>query len=242
MNVRIDIADRSAYVLIPGAWHGGWSWQPVAERLRAAGHRTVTLTLPGLGHGDARAGLRLQDAVDHVVDEVEALDVDHVALVCHSWGGYPLTGALPRLRGKVSRAVYCGAFVPRRGVSLVDENPPDAAEFLRRAIEATPDGSLPQSFDFTRVMMPGAPEEAQRLMHELLTPQPGGYMLDALGTVDAPEPGIALRYLLGEDELALPRPGAEFAARLGIEPVPVPGGHAGLLTHPDQVAEAILRP
>jgi hypothetical protein len=48
------------------------------------------------------------------------------------------------------------------------------------------------------------------------------------------------RYFLGEDDHALPRPGAEFAARLGLEPVMVPGTHEGLLTHPDEVANAIL--
>ena len=25
------------FVLVHGAWHGGWAWQPVASRLRAAG-------------------------------------------------------------------------------------------------------------------------------------------------------------------------------------------------------------
>ncbi|MFF4806259.1 alpha/beta fold hydrolase [Streptomyces sp. NPDC001351] len=37
----------STLVLVPGAWQGGWVWQPVARRLRAAGHEVVTLTMPG---------------------------------------------------------------------------------------------------------------------------------------------------------------------------------------------------
>lgn len=36
------------YVLIPGACHGGWWYEPVAERLRAAGHTVDAVTLPGL--------------------------------------------------------------------------------------------------------------------------------------------------------------------------------------------------
>jgi len=55
------------FVLVPGVWHGGWAWQPVARRLREAGCAAVTITLPGLADGDKRGGLRLSDASDHVV-------------------------------------------------------------------------------------------------------------------------------------------------------------------------------
>jgi pimeloyl-ACP methyl ester carboxylesterase len=54
------------------------------------------------------------------------------------------------------------------------------------------------------------------------------------------ELGIPATYILGADDRALPRPGAEFAARLELAPVMVPGTHEGLLTHPDEVAKAIL--
>ena len=46
------------YVLILGAWHPGWVCRPVAERLRAAGHHAIALTLPGPADGDDRRGLR----------------------------------------------------------------------------------------------------------------------------------------------------------------------------------------
>ncbi|WP_264078085.1 hypothetical protein [Mycobacterium shimoidei] len=38
----------------------------------------------------------------------------------------------------------------------------------------------------------------------------------------------------------MPRPHTEFAARLGVERIVVPGTHNGMLTHPDEVAKAIL--
>ncbi|MEV4604976.1 alpha/beta fold hydrolase [Amycolatopsis sp. NPDC049253] len=68
-------------MLIPGAWHGGWAWHPVAQRLRAAGHRAVALTLPGLNDGDNPEGLRLQDAVDYVVAQVKPIGVSDVIMV-----------------------------------------------------------------------------------------------------------------------------------------------------------------
>ena len=76
------------FVLVPGAWQGGWAWQPVARRLREIGYAAVTVTLPGLADGDDRAGLRLSDAIDHVVAEVERRDLAEVVLVGQSWGGY----------------------------------------------------------------------------------------------------------------------------------------------------------
>jgi pimeloyl-ACP methyl ester carboxylesterase len=232
---------NSTYVLIPGAWHGGWSWRPVAERLRAAGHRAVCLTLPGMGDGDDPAGLRLKDAVDHVVSEVERLDLADVTLVGHSWGGYPLAGAAHRLQGKVSRAIYYAAQIPERGKSLLEDNPPEAAAMLRGLIDASPVRAIAPTLQWVQgLFMQDADERTQRLVADLLTPQPGAYFLDALDVPSVAELGIPALYVLGQDDHALPLPGAEFAARLGLEPVMVPGPHDGLLTHPDEVAQAIL--
>jgi pimeloyl-ACP methyl ester carboxylesterase len=227
----------STYVLTPGAWHGGWAWRPVAERLRAAGHRAVCLTLPGLADGDETTGLRLQDAVDHVVGEVERLDLE-VILVGHSWGGYPITGAAHRLADRLSRVVYYSALVPVRGRTVVEDGP---AGFLPELMESSPAGvSLTLELVQQRFLQDVA-EDAQRLLAELLLPQPRGYFLDALDVPDVATLGIPVRYVLSEDDHALPRPGHEYAARLGVEPVMVPGTHEGMLTHPDEVAEAILR-
>ena len=40
---------RRIFVLVHGAWHGGWCWRRVADRLQAAGHTVYTPTLTGLG-------------------------------------------------------------------------------------------------------------------------------------------------------------------------------------------------
>ncbi|MEV7626879.1 hypothetical protein [Actinoplanes sp. NPDC089786] len=40
--------------------------------------------------------------------------------------------------------------------------------------------------------------------------------------------------------IALAAPGAELAARLGVEPIMVRGSHEAMLTHPDDVATALL--
>jgi pimeloyl-ACP methyl ester carboxylesterase len=228
-----------AYVLVPGAWQGGWSWQPVARRLREAGCAAVTITLPGLADGDERAGLRLSDAVDHVVAEVTRRDLSEVILVGQSWGGYVITGAAHQLVGRLAKVTYYNAVVPARGTAMVDENAEYAA-MTRAAIEASPDGTISVVREQVPMLMPEADKQAQDLFFELLVPQPGGYFLDPIGVGDVTTLGVPAGYVLSQDDRALARPGTEFAARIGLTPVMVPGGHESMLTRPDEVAKALL--
>jgi hypothetical protein len=91
-----------------------------------------------------------------------------------------------------------------------------------------------------RIFMQGAAPEVQRLVADLLTPMPGGYFLDPAAGPDVTTLGIPRHYLLGDEDRALPHPGATFAERLGVTPIAVPSTHEGLLSHPDEIAKAIL--
>jgi len=238
------VTQASTYVLIPGAWHGAWSWRPVAERLRAAGHRAITLTLPGLNDGDDPSGYELQDAIDYIVNTVRRLEQDpeleSVILVAHSWGGFPTTGAAHLLGGRVSKIIYYNAHVPARGRALVDENQRAQRLSTLRSIRESPVGAVAQTLRYVQTdLMQDVAPELQRLVADLMSPQPGGYFLGALD-IDAASLGIPAAYIAGDSDQAMPRPLDEFAARLGVQPMVVPGTHNGLLTHPEEVATAIL--
>src|SRR5262249_22173404 len=99
-------AMAETFVLITGAWHGGWTWRRVAANLRAAGHRVLAPDLPGLADGDDPRRHGLADVGDFIVDLVERHDLHDVTLVGHSWGGYPITDAAPRLAARLRRLVY----------------------------------------------------------------------------------------------------------------------------------------
>lgn len=226
------------YVLIPGAWHGAWAWQPVARRLRAAGHHALPLTMPGLDGRDP-SGFRLTDAIAHITETVRRHDLRDVVLVAHSWGGYPATGAAHELADRIAEVAYVSAVVPEAGVSQADELPAEMGEFVRATVAA--EGVVPIAFDALRAaLLPDEPEPVQRLVHELLVPHPGRYFLDTLDVPAVTSIGLPARYVLAERDVALAKPGAEFAARLGLVPVLVPGGHEAPLTHPDDVAKALL--
>jgi len=235
-----DSTPAHTFVLVPGAWLGGWSWHPVARLLAARGYPALALTLPGLSYDGSPAGLGMADAVDYVVGEVERRDLADVVLVGHSWGGYPATGAAHRLAGRVAKVIYFSAVVPAPGTSMVDENE-QYGEIIRQAIAATPDATVPLGLDGVQgVLMAGDPAPLQELVSQLLLPQPGGYMTGSLDLPPVTEVGLDAAYVLCADDIALARPGTEFAARLGVEPLVVPGNHMTMLTQPALVADVLL--
>lgn len=110
------------FVLVHGAWHGGWCWRRVADRLRAKGHYVVAPTLSGVGE---RSHLKPEDIdlttqVDDVVGEIKWKDLDDVVLVGHSYGGMVITGVAEQLHDHIAAIVYLDAFVPGDGQSLAD--------------------------------------------------------------------------------------------------------------------------
>jgi pimeloyl-ACP methyl ester carboxylesterase len=110
------------YVLVHGAWHGGWVWRDVVPILRAKGHAVTTPTLTGLGERKHLSadyvglGTHITDLVNHV--EMEGLD--RFVLVGWSYGGMVTTGALPQLKDHIQAMVYLDAFVPDHGKALID--------------------------------------------------------------------------------------------------------------------------
>ena len=111
----------AVFVLVHGAWHGGWCWADSARALRQLGHEVHTPTLTGLGERDH---LLSADIVpdNHVADIVQTLDwreLEGVILVGHSYGGMIITGAASQRPERIRALVYLDAFVPEvSGMSL----------------------------------------------------------------------------------------------------------------------------
>ena len=82
------------FVLVHGAWHGGWCWQRVADRLRSGGHIVFTPTLTGLGERShlLRAGIDLKTHIADVVNVMKWEQLSDVVLCGHSYGGFRWRG------------------------------------------------------------------------------------------------------------------------------------------------------
>ena len=89
----------ATYVLVPGAWLGGWAWRDVAARLRAKGHDVFPITLTGLGERVhlARPEVDLETHIADVVNTVQWNDLDDVILAGHSYAGIVITGVADRI-------------------------------------------------------------------------------------------------------------------------------------------------
>jgi pimeloyl-ACP methyl ester carboxylesterase len=110
------------FVLVHGAWHGGWCWNRVAERLRALGHDVYTPTLTGLGERAhlLRPDIDLSTHIDDVVGVLDYEDLVDAVLVGHSYGGMVIAGAAERAPLRVGTLVYLDAFFPENGKALLD--------------------------------------------------------------------------------------------------------------------------
>lgn len=132
----------STFVLVPGAWLGGWCWRDVVPCLQAGGHAAVTATLTGLGE---RAHLlhRETGLQTHIADIVALLhyrDLSGVFLVGHSYGGTVITAVAEQAADRVRGLIYLDGSVPQDGQSNNDVIGPELAGQIRSAADAAGDG------------------------------------------------------------------------------------------------------
>ena len=105
------------YVLVHGAWHGGWCWAKVARLLRDAAQDVYTPTLTGLGERAhlARPEVDLETHIQDVVAVLESEELRQVTLVGHSYAGMVITGVAARAAARIGQLVYLDAFVANSG-------------------------------------------------------------------------------------------------------------------------------
>lgn len=125
----------SVFVLVHGAWHGGWCWDRVVPHLRAAGHEVHAPTLTGLSE---RAHLLspqvgLDTHIEDVVRLLDVLDLKDVVLVGHSYAGQVITGVADRRPAAVARRVHLDAFVGSDGEAARDLLPETVARHWAEA-------------------------------------------------------------------------------------------------------------
>jgi pimeloyl-ACP methyl ester carboxylesterase len=122
------------YVLLHGAWHGGWCWNRVADPLRAAGHKVYTPTQTGLGERShlLSKDISLDVFVNDLVNVLEWEDLRDVVLVGHSFGGIAITGAADRVPQRIRHLVYLDSLILENGQSPFSVIPPDVVAARRK--------------------------------------------------------------------------------------------------------------
>jgi pimeloyl-ACP methyl ester carboxylesterase len=112
----------ATFVLVHGAWHGGWCYARVARLLRSAGHEVYTPTHTGVGERSHLAGhhITLSTHIRDIVNVIEYENLSDVVLCGHSYGGMVITGVAAQVGDRIKSLVYLDAFLPEDGQSLFD--------------------------------------------------------------------------------------------------------------------------
>ncbi len=232
---------RKTFVLLHGAWHGGWCWERVAGPLRARGHRVTTPTQTGLGERahlmspDIDLAVFTADLVNHLLWE----DLTDVVLVGHSFGGNAISGAAEEVPGRIARLVYLDAMVPMSGRTPFDDYPAHlAAQRIRQAEETSGGLSIPPP-PAAAFAVTGAADAAWLEAH--LTPHPLHTFTTSQNFRDEPGNGLPVEYIVCNDPVYLgPLEGVRARVRsLGWPVTEIATGHDAMVTAPEALVEML---
>lgn len=236
----------TTFVLVHGAFEGGWCWQRVAAVLRGAGHEVHTPTLTGCG---SRAHLLSREITleTHVLDVVGLLemeDLNDVVLVGHSYGGTVVTVAADRCAHRIARLIYVDASAPNHGQASTGAFAEGTDDKLAEMASGT-DWQLPPlpldavgitEADDIAWVEPRRRPHPMRTLHEPINL--------ARGDAEAPFPtsyvshtnNEAMVSLFGVDPLA---PFVDKAKAQGWSLRTLAAGHDAMVTHPGDVARIL---
>lgn len=230
------------FVLVHGAWHGGWCYARVADILRLRGHRVFTPTLTGLGERSHLANLGVINCSTHIQDVVNVIrweQLTDVVLCGHSYGGMVIGGVADAMPEQIAALVYLDAVVPQAGRSGMDNVEP------RQALDI-----LKEVADHGGNMRPALPAElfnvnaADRAMVDALcTPQPFATFverLDLTGAHLAVAKKVFVRATDWSGTAALLEVHERLKADKSWQTFEIPSGHDVMLDAPERVAEILL--
>jgi pimeloyl-ACP methyl ester carboxylesterase len=229
----------STFVLVPGAWHGGWCWERVVPLLEREGHRVFTPTLSGVSD---RAHLINPDVglathIEDLVRLLEAYDLTDVTLVGHSYAGQVITGVADRVPGRIARRVHLDGFIGD-GRPAIELLPETVAHHYRESVEQAGFGWLIPTRPLEKLGISDPADHAW--LAARLTPHPWKSYTEPLPLSGAHEdvPGV---YIECVDWMRVFRPFAEQATAAGWETYEVNTGHEAMVTAPDELASVLLK-
>jgi pimeloyl-ACP methyl ester carboxylesterase len=234
------MASQETFVLVHGAFHGGWCWRPVAEGLRRLGHRVFAPTLTGLGERQhlLSPAVDLNLWVSDITAVIEFERLSDIILVGHSFGGQVISGVADRCRSRMRHLVFLDGGPAEPGV-------PVAAAMPRVVWDARMASAIERSFVPCFPNPPaayfGVHDPALAVwLESRLTPMPVSVYTNTL----------ALTRPVGEGQpvsfIHCTRPALEIAVRaaararaLGWDIIEVPASHEAMLTAPADIVSVL---
>jgi pimeloyl-ACP methyl ester carboxylesterase len=232
------------FVLVHGAWHGGWCWRRVADLLQAQGHRVFAPTLSGLAERshllDAGLAIGLATHVSDIAHLLRWEGLSDVVLCGHSYGGMVISGVAERAAddpGAIRALVFLDAFVPADGEAMADLTSPAVREAISGQAACGAATVPPVAAAVFRVN-----EQDRAWVDAQCTPQPLATLTDRIALSGARERVARKVYVraAGYPSVAFDAARARLASDPGWQVLEVPCGHDAMLDMPERVAAILV--
>ncbi|WP_048440971.1 alpha/beta hydrolase [Caenimonas sp. SL110] len=238
------------FVLVHGAWHGGWCWRDVIALLAAQGHRAHAVTLTGVGDRAhlMSPAITLETHIADVMKAIEAEEMQSVVLAVHSYAGMIGTAVADRMPERLQHLVYVDAVVPKPGESWSSTHAVATREARLAAAASSPDFSFPPP-DPAVFGLADAPydwvkrRQTPHPGHTYTAPldfDPGRVAAIARTFINCTQPALAtidsIRPRLGDSRFW----GGAWLGGAGVRVVEMKTGHDPMVSEPDLLARVLM--
>jgi pimeloyl-ACP methyl ester carboxylesterase len=227
------------FVLVHGAWHGGWCWRRVADRLHRRGHAVFTPTLTGLGERShlLHSGIDLGVHIADIVNLMKWERLNDVVLCGHSYGGFIISGVAEEMAHAIRSIVFLDAFVPNNGDTIQTLTGPAVQDAIRGASQRGDLGVPPR-----RAEAFGVNAADRAWVDSLCVPQPLAIFTSKIALSGARERILRKTYIRAAAYAnpAFDRAFATAQADLSWRSHELPCGHDVMVDMPEKLSELLL--
>lgn len=234
--------NKPHFLLIHGAWHGGWVWNEISEILRYQRYSVSTPTLTGLGEKKHLLSSKItietfiEDVVNHIIFE----NLNNIILVGHSFAGSVISGVADRLKDRIQKLIYFDAMILIDGQKPFDITPKETVEqrielakkFGNNISIPVPSADAFGVFDIKKSL----------LLEEKLTPHPLSAFQSKLILKNEVGNGIPLSYIFCTKPVYKSLESSREVVRKMKWPIfELNAGHDAMLTHPKETLNLLMK-
>ena len=234
--------NKPHFLLIHGAWHGGWVWNEISEILRYQRYSVSTPTLTGLGKKKHLLSSKItietfiEDIVNHIIFE----NLSNIILVGHSFAGSVISGVADRLKDRIKKLIYFDAMILVNGQKPFDISP---KEIVEQRIESAKKFGNNISIPAPSAAAFGVLDIKKSLiLEEKLTPHPLSAFQSKLILNNEVGNGIPLSYIFCTKPVYKSLESSREVVRKMKWPIfELNAGHDAMLTHPKETLNLLMK-
>ena len=234
--------NKPHFLLIHGAWHGGWVWNEISDILRYQRYSVSTPTLTGLGEKKHLLSSKItietfiEDVVNHIIFE----NLNNIILVGHSFAGSVISGVADRLKDRIQKLIYFDAMILIDGQKPFDITPKETVEqrielakkFGNNISIPAPSADAFGVFDIKKSL----------LLEAKLTPHPLSAFQSKLILKNEVGNGIPLSYIFCTKPVYKSLESSREVVRKMKWPIfELNAGHDAMLTHPKETLNLLMK-